>query len=130
MISNHRMRERFKCPDLFGPDHGIAQPSRNEYERRAHHDTPLRQGHHAGRGRRTSSAHGLRRDDREIHAGRLERGRALFHELAPLIRALSSEPNPAPVKSALSILELIHDELRPPMTRASATLQTTIAQLM
>jgi 4-hydroxy-tetrahydrodipicolinate synthase len=87
-----------------------------------------------GQGAIAASAH-LRPGDfvamyREIRAGRLEQGRTLFHELAPLIRALSSEPNPAPVKSALSILELIHDELRPPMTRASATLQATIAQLL
>jgi 4-hydroxy-tetrahydrodipicolinate synthase len=87
-----------------------------------------------GQGAIAASAH-LRPADfvamyRELRAGRLEQGRALFHELAPLIRALSSEPNPAPVKSALSILELIEDELRVPMTRATTTLRTLLAELL
>jgi 4-hydroxy-tetrahydrodipicolinate synthase len=67
---------------------------------------------------------------RAIRAGHLEQGRALFHDLASLIKALSSEPNPAPVKSALSILGQIQDELRPPMTRASTTLHATLAQFL
>src|SRR5262249_44707170 len=39
--------------------------------------------------------------DRALKAGRLDEGRALFHALVPLIRALTSESNPAPVKAAL-----------------------------
>jgi 4-hydroxy-tetrahydrodipicolinate synthase len=84
-----------------------------------------------GHGAIAASAH-LRPADfvamyREIRAGRLEQARALFHKLAPLIRLLASEPNPAPVKAALSTLGSIRDELRPPMTCASAGLQATIA---
>jgi len=52
-------------------------------------------------------------------AGRLGEAREAFHRIVPLIQALVAEPNPAPVKAALSILGEIDPELRTPMTRAS-----------
>ena len=64
---------------------------------------------------------------RALSAGRLDEGRRIFHELAPLIQALFAEPNPAPVKALLAAQGLIRDELRMPMTRAGDAL---VAQLM
>jgi 4-hydroxy-tetrahydrodipicolinate synthase len=49
--------------------------------------------------------------------------RLRFEALLPLIRLLFSEPNPAPVKAALALEGLVRDELRLPMTSASAALQ-------
>jgi len=43
----------------------------------------------------------------------------LFKQLFPVIHLLFSEPNPAPVKAALSMLGLIDEELRLPMTPMS-----------
>ena len=54
-----------------------------------------------------------------VAGGRLEEGRKIFRELVPIIQALFSEANPGPVKAALALEGLIHDELRPPMTRAT-----------
>ncbi|MEA3130429.1 MAG: 4-hydroxy-tetrahydrodipicolinate synthase [Paraburkholderia sp.] len=59
---------------------------------------------------------------RALSAGRLDEGRRIFQELAPLIQALFTEPNPAPVKALLAALGLIRDELRMPMTRAGGAL--------
>ncbi|MEW6341102.1 MAG: 4-hydroxy-tetrahydrodipicolinate synthase [Paraburkholderia sp.] len=67
---------------------------------------------------------------RALKAGRLDEGRAIFHSLAPLIRALCSEPNPGPVKAALAGLGLIRDELRAPMTSASDELHEHLRQLL
>ncbi|MEX3958743.1 4-hydroxy-tetrahydrodipicolinate synthase [Trinickia sp. EG282A] len=67
---------------------------------------------------------------RALAEGRLADGRAIFHELAPLVRALMSEPNPAPVKAALAALGLIDNELRVPMTRASEALANQLARLL
>ncbi|MFL9868069.1 4-hydroxy-tetrahydrodipicolinate synthase [Paraburkholderia fungorum] len=64
---------------------------------------------------------------RALSAGRLEEGRRIFYELAPLIQALFAEPNPAPVKAVLAAQGLIRDGLRMPMTRAGDAL---IARLM
>lgn len=61
--------------------------------------------------------------------GRLADARAAWHALVPLIAALTSEPNPAPVKAALAQLGLLHDGLRPPMTAASAALRERLAAL-
>lgn len=68
--------------------------------------------------------------DRALKAGRLDEGRTLFHALVPLIRALTSEPNPAPVKAALAALGLIENELRAPMTRASESLRERLAHMI
>ncbi|PTB22399.1 4-hydroxy-tetrahydrodipicolinate synthase [Trinickia symbiotica] len=67
---------------------------------------------------------------RALAEGRLADGRAIFHELAPLVRALMSEPNPAPVKAALAALGLIDNELRAPMTPASEALTDQLARLL
>lgn len=66
---------------------------------------------------------------RALAADRLSEARAAWHSLGPLITALNAEPNPAPVKSALARLGLIHEELRAPMTRASAALGNRLASL-
>lgn len=65
-----------------------------------------------------------------LSQGRLIEGRAIFHELAPLVNALTSEPNPAPVKAGLAIQGLIANELRKPMTAASETLGARLAELL
>ena len=59
---------------------------------------------------------------RATERGDLIEARRIFHELAPLILALGSEPNPAPVKAALAGLGLVANELRAPMTVASSEL--------
>jgi len=58
-----------------------------------------------------------------VRAQRMDEARSLAHVLAPLIELLFSEPNPAGFKALLAHLGLIEDELRPPMTRASARLR-------
>ena len=49
-------------------------------------------------------------------AGDLERGRKAMYHLLPLIRAMSLEVNPIPVKTALVMMGRCSDELRLPMT--------------
>ena len=66
---------------------------------------------------------------RALSAGRLDEGRRIFHELAPLIQALFAEPNPAPVKALLAAQGLIRDELRMPMTRAGDALVARLREL-
>lgn len=66
---------------------------------------------------------------RALSAGRLDEGRRIFHELAPLIQALFAEPNPAPVKAMLAAQGLIRDELRMPMTRAGDALVARLREL-
>jgi 4-hydroxy-tetrahydrodipicolinate synthase len=61
--------------------------------------------------------------------GRLSEARATWQALVPLITALTSEPNPAPVKAALARLGLLHGGLRPPMTAATAALCERLASL-
>lgn len=67
---------------------------------------------------------------RALAAGRLDEGRAIWHSLAPLVRAMFDEPNPGPVKSALAAQGVIADGLRAPMTRASAALQQRLRELV
>lgn len=66
----------------------------------------------------------------DIKVGRLDEGRARFHRLAPLIQALVSEPNPAPVKCALDILGMTRQELRAPMTQATERLRGQLETLL
>jgi 4-hydroxy-tetrahydrodipicolinate synthase len=54
-----------------------------------------------------------------VRAQRLAEARDLFDQLLPIIRLLFSEPNPAPLKAALSMQGRLGDELRLPMTPAS-----------
>lgn len=67
---------------------------------------------------------------RALSEGRLDEGRRIFHTLVPLIQALCAEPNPGPVKAALAAQEMIHNELRAPMTRASDVLSERLRQLV
>jgi 4-hydroxy-tetrahydrodipicolinate synthase len=57
---------------------------------------------------------------RRIQAGDLAGAEALWAPLPPLIEALFAEPNPGPLKALLARQGLLRDELRSPMTRASA----------
>ena len=66
----------------------------------------------------------------DIKDGRLDEGRARFHRLVPLIQALGSEPNPAPVKCALDVLGMIRQELRAPMTQATDRLRGQLGTLL
>jgi 4-hydroxy-tetrahydrodipicolinate synthase len=66
---------------------------------------------------------------RALAEGRLEEGRRIFHALVPLIQLAFAEPNPAPVKALLAREGLIRDELRMPMTRASAALAERLSAL-
>jgi 4-hydroxy-tetrahydrodipicolinate synthase len=66
----------------------------------------------------------------DIKEGRLDEGRARFHRLVPLIQALVSEPNPAPVKCALEVLGMIRQELRAPMTQATDRLHAQLGALL
>ena len=62
-----------------------------------------------------------------VRAQRLTEARALFQKLLPMIRLLFSEPNPAPLKAALSMQGLMRDELRLPMTPATDACKTGLA---
>jgi 4-hydroxy-tetrahydrodipicolinate synthase len=68
--------------------------------------------------------------DRALKAGRLDAGRALFHSLVPMIRSLTSESNPAPVKAALAAQGMMAGDLRTPMTQASETLRARLQSLL
>lgn len=67
---------------------------------------------------------------RALSEGRLDEGRRIFHTLVPLIQALCAEPNPGPVKAALAAQDMIRNELRAPMTRASDVLSERLRQLV
>ncbi|QCP52902.1 4-hydroxy-tetrahydrodipicolinate synthase [Trinickia violacea] len=67
---------------------------------------------------------------RALAEGQLVEGRAIYHELAPLVRALGAEPNPAPVKAALAAQGLLRNELRAPMTCATEALGKRLAELV
>lgn len=55
-----------------------------------------------------------------LREGQLAPARALQHQLAPLIRSLFSEPNPALVKAELARQGRVLPHLRPPLLEASA----------
>jgi len=65
-----------------------------------------------------------------IEEDRIDEGRERFHRLVPLIQALVSEPNPAPVKCALEVLGMIRQELRAPMTQATDRLRNQLGVLL
>jgi 4-hydroxy-tetrahydrodipicolinate synthase len=54
-----------------------------------------------------------------MNSGDLARGRELHYRLLPLVRALSVETNPIPIKAAASLLGLCSDELRLPLVPMS-----------
>lgn len=59
-------------------------------------------------------------------AGDLTEARRVFYRLLPMIRLLFQEPNPGPLKAALSMLGWMNDELRSPMQHASPSLKAHI----
>jgi len=58
---------------------------------------------------------------------RLGDARSLFHALMPMIRLMFAQPNPGPVKALLARQGWLSDELRLPMTPASAALAGQLA---
>lgn len=64
-----------------------------------------------------------------VKAGHIEVAQALWQPLLPLIDAVFAEPNPGPLKALLASRGLLHNELRSPMTTASAALQARLELL-
>jgi len=56
---------------------------------------------------------------RAFRSGDLARARDVYYRLLPLVDALFCETNPIPVKAALAMRGLIHEELRLPLVRLS-----------
>jgi 4-hydroxy-tetrahydrodipicolinate synthase len=54
-----------------------------------------------------------------VKAEQLNEARRVFYRVLPLIRLMFEEPNPGPLKAALSMMGEMHDELRAPMQEAS-----------
>lgn len=63
----------------------------------------------------------------QVKLGELNDARQVFYRLLPMIQLLFKEPNPGPVKAALSMMELLRDELRAPMQTASADMREQLA---
>lgn len=66
---------------------------------------------------------------RRVRAGDLAGAEALWTPLQPLIAGLFAEPNPGPLKALMAERGLLRNELRSPMTRASAALAEHLQQL-
>jgi 4-hydroxy-tetrahydrodipicolinate synthase len=62
-----------------------------------------------------------------IRDQQLNRARALFRYLLPMIRLLFSEPNPAPLKAVLAMQGKLREELRLPMTPVSQACRGQLA---
>ncbi|MYM70071.1 4-hydroxy-tetrahydrodipicolinate synthase [Pseudoduganella sp. FT55W] len=62
-----------------------------------------------------------------VRAQRLREARALAAALLPMMQLLFSEPNPAPLKAALSMQGLLRDELRLPMVPATLACKEKLA---
>ena len=87
-----------------------------------------------GAGAIAASAH-LRTDlfvafDQALARGDLAGGRALWRRLKPLTVGLFEEPSPGPVKAVLAAQGECANELRAPMTTASAALQARLLGLV
>jgi 4-hydroxy-tetrahydrodipicolinate synthase len=63
-------------------------------------------------------------------SGKLQEAIALHATLRPLIDTIFAEPNPAPIKAALSLQGLEFGEVLPPMKSASAELRQRLADVM
>jgi 4-hydroxy-tetrahydrodipicolinate synthase len=66
---------------------------------------------------------------RRIRAGDMASAEALWAPLQPLIEGLFAEPNPGPLKALLARQGLLRNELRSPMTAASAGLAERLQRL-
>ena len=66
---------------------------------------------------------------RRLRAGDIAGAEALWAPLLPLIAALFAEPNPGPLKAVLAQQGLLRNELRSPMTPASAALAQRLQRL-
>jgi 4-hydroxy-tetrahydrodipicolinate synthase len=64
-----------------------------------------------------------------LRRGDVASARRLWQPLAPLVEALFSEPNPAPVKAWLAHQRLVENALRPPMTPMSLAGQERLLAL-
>lgn len=62
-----------------------------------------------------------------LRAERLDQARTLAARLLPLMYLLFSEPNPAPLKAALSMQGMLRDELRLPMVPATTACKNLLA---
>ncbi|MED5621730.1 4-hydroxy-tetrahydrodipicolinate synthase [Ideonella sp. BN130291] len=65
-----------------------------------------------------------------VDEGRLAEARALWRRLWPLTTALFEEPSPGPLKAALAPLHGLRNQLRPPMTLASAATEALVARAL
>jgi 4-hydroxy-tetrahydrodipicolinate synthase len=63
-------------------------------------------------------------------AGDLERGRKAMYHLLPLIRAMSLEVNPIPVKTALAMMGRCADEFRLPLTQATSATRAALEPVL
>ncbi|MGN6525861.1 MAG: 4-hydroxy-tetrahydrodipicolinate synthase family protein [Burkholderiaceae bacterium] len=68
--------------------------------------------------------------DRAMARGDLVRGRELWRQLRPLTVGFFDEPSPAPVKAVLAEAGECSDEVRAPLTAASAALRARLADLV
>jgi 4-hydroxy-tetrahydrodipicolinate synthase len=87
-----------------------------------------------GAGAIAASAH-IRTDlfvafDRALARGDFAAGRALWRQLKPLAAALFEEPSPGPLKALLAARGECANELRAPLTPASAALQQRLLALV
>jgi len=64
-----------------------------------------------------------------IAQGDLAQAKDLWQPLLPLVQALFSEPNPGPLKAVLTHQGWMRNELRAPMTQASAALERRVVEL-
>ena len=62
-----------------------------------------------------------------VHECRLDDARKVFYDLLPMIHRVFEEPNPGPLKAALSMMGQMRDELRAPMQAASADMRTALS---
>ncbi len=63
-------------------------------------------------------------------SGCLEEARGAQQALQPMIKAMSSQVNPIPIKAALAMMGLIHDELRLPLTPLEEPHRSALHALM
>ena len=67
---------------------------------------------------------------RSINQGDLPTARALWRALWPLTKILFGEPSPGPIKAALARRLGLHNELRAPMTRATADAERRVLDVL